>query len=119
MERHSEWVERHRAFHEALVAACPGRWLFRLRSIMFDQLDRDRFVTKRAPNGLGGRTSGEHREIMNATLARDAELAVALVQTHILDTSEPAIELLRDAPNRSARTAGATPRTQADAEVPT
>lgn len=94
MERHSEWVERHREFHEAIVAACQGKWLFRLRSIMFDQLDRYRFVTKRAPEGLGGRKFDEHREIMTATLARDADLASGLIEEHIRDTSERAIKLL-------------------------
>lgn len=94
MERHSEWVERHREFHEAIVAACPGKWLFRLRSIMFDQLDRYRFVTKRAPDGLGGRKFDEHRDIMTATLARDADLASKLIEQHIRDTSEHAIKLL-------------------------
>ncbi|TCS61867.1 GntR family transcriptional regulator [Primorskyibacter sedentarius] len=94
MERHSEWVERHRDFHEAIVAACQGRWLFRLRSIMFDQLDRYRFVTKRAPEGLGGRKYEEHGEIMAATLARDADLASSLIEHHIRDTSERAIKLL-------------------------
>ena len=94
MLRHSDWVQRHRDFHEAIVAACSGRWLFRLRSIMFDQLDRYRFVTKRTPEGLGGRKFEEHREIMNATLARDADLASALIEQHIRDTSERAIKLL-------------------------
>ncbi|WP_435312463.1 FCD domain-containing protein [Primorskyibacter sedentarius] len=94
MERHSEWVERHRDFHEAIVAACQGKWLFRLRSIMFDQLDRYRFVTKRAPEGLGGRKYEEHGEIMAATLARDADLASSLIEHHIRDTSERAIKLL-------------------------
>jgi len=94
MERHSEWVERHREFHESIVAACQGKWLFRLRSIMFDQLDRYRFVTKRAPKGLGGRKFEEHRDIMAATLARDADLASDLIEKHIRDTSERAIKLL-------------------------
>lgn len=94
MERHSEWVQRHREFHEALVSACTGRWLFRLRSIMFDQLDRYRFVTKKTPEGLGGRKFEEHREIMVATLARDADLASELMEKHIRDTSDRAIKLL-------------------------
>lgn len=94
MERHSEWVERHREFHEAIVAACQGKWLFRLRSIMFDQLDRYRFVTKRAPEGFGGNKFEEHREIMEATLARDADRAANLIERHIRDTSERAISLL-------------------------
>jgi len=95
MERHSEWVQRHRDFHEAIVKACTGRWLFRLRSIMFDQLDRYRFVTKNAPEGLGGRKFQEHREIMVATLARDADLASELIEQHIRDTSVRAIKLLQ------------------------
>jgi GntR family carbon starvation induced transcriptional regulator len=94
MERHSEWVERHREFHKALVAACPGRWLFRLRSQMFDQLDRYRFLTKRAPEGLGSRKFNEHRMIMEAALAHDVEKAVALIEVHIRDTSERVISLL-------------------------
>lgn len=95
MERHSEWVQRHRDFHEALVSACTGRWLFRLRSIMFDQLDRYRFVTKKAPEGLGKKKFEEHREIMAATLARDADLAEKLMEIHIRDTSDRAISLLQ------------------------
>lgn len=94
MKRHSDWVQRHREFHVAIVAACSGQWLFRLRTMMFDQLDRYRFVTKRAPEGLGGRKFEEHREIMNATLARDADLASQLIEQHIRDTSERAIKLL-------------------------
>lgn len=94
MERHSEWVQRHRDFHEAIVAACTGRWLFRLRSIMFDQLDRYRFVTKKTAEGLGGKKFKEHREIMVATLARDADRAAQLIEEHIRDTSDRAIKLL-------------------------
>ncbi len=94
MERHSEWVERHRDFHVALVAACPGKWLFRLRSLMFDQLDRYRFLTKRAPEGLGPRKFTEHRLIMEAALAHDVDKAVALIEDHIRDTSERVISLL-------------------------
>ena len=94
MARHSEWVQRHRDFHEALVAACTDGWLFRLRSMMFDQLDRYRFVTKKAPHGLGQHKFTEHRLIMDATVARDAESATRLLEDHIRDTSQRAIALL-------------------------
>ncbi|UWQ97206.1 FCD domain-containing protein [Rhodobacteraceae bacterium M385] len=95
MARHSEWVERHREYHEALVAACPGRWLLRLRSMMFDQLDRYRFVTKKAPEGLGKLKFEEHRQLMVATLDRDAERAASLIEHHIRDTSDRALAMLR------------------------
>jgi GntR family carbon starvation induced transcriptional regulator len=94
MERHSEWVERHREFHEAIVAACPGRWLLRLRTMMFDQLDRYRFVTKKAPEGLGRKKFEEHRQIMMATLERDADKAALLIEEHIRDTSDRALAIL-------------------------
>ena len=94
MERHSEWVERHREFHHALVAACPGRWLLRLRSMMFDQLDRYRFVTKKAPEGLGRKKFEEHRLLMLATLERDADKASDLIEAHIRDTSDRALAML-------------------------
>lgn len=94
MARHSEWVKRHRDFHESLVAACTDTWLFRLRSMMFDQLDRYRFVTKKAPQGLGQHKFTEHRKIMDATIARDAATATALMEEHIRDTSRRVIDLL-------------------------
>ena len=94
MERHSEWVQRHHAFHESLVSACQGRWLFRLRSMMFDQLDRYRFVSKNSPGGLGKGKLEEHKQIMQATLERDVEKATRLIEEHICDTSERVLKIL-------------------------
>ncbi|QKV20158.1 GntR family transcriptional regulator [Oricola thermophila] len=87
MERHAEWLQRHREFHESLVSACQGYWLFRLRSMMFDQLDRYRFLSKMTPEGLGKQKSKEHRLIMQATLDRDAAKAMELIEHHIRDTT--------------------------------
>ena len=96
MARHSEWVQRHRDFHEALVAACPDSWLFRLRSMMFDQLDRYRFVTKKAPHGLGQHKFSEHRKIMDAFVSRNAKLAGDLMFVHDMKTCEVAAKGLAD-----------------------
>lgn len=93
MERHLDWVQRHREFHESIVAACTGLWLYKLRSMMFDQLDRYRFVTKREREGVGSK-SQEHREIMDAALARDADRTALLIEQHIRDTSVRAKEML-------------------------
>lgn len=94
MERHSEWVQRHREFHKALVIACPGKWLIRLRSLMFDQLDRYRFLTKKAPEGLGASKFDEHGWIKDAALAHDVDKAVDLIEHHIRDTSDRIVSLL-------------------------
>lgn len=90
MARHAEWVDRHREFHRSLVSACDGIWLFRLRSLMFNQLDRYRFITKRFREGVGNSKFEEHREIMRAVLARDAPRATDLMERHIRDTAERA-----------------------------
>jgi GntR family carbon starvation induced transcriptional regulator len=87
MRRHGEWVERHRRFHEALVSACSDRWLLKLRSLMFYQLERYRFLSKMNREKSPARKRTEHRAIMDATLAREAK-ATALLEQHIRDTSE-------------------------------
>lgn len=92
--RHSEWVIRHRDFHSALVAACSGTWRLRLRALMFDQLDRYRFVTKMAPKGPAKSRSAEHRSIMQAVLARNVEAAALLLDKHIRKTADRALKLL-------------------------
>lgn len=96
VKRHSEWVIRHREFHETLVAACDGEWLFRLRSLMFDQLERYRFLTKMAPKGMGGRKRIEHKKIMEAVLERDIKNATLLMDSHVRDTSKKAVKLLEN-----------------------
>ncbi|MBR0757744.1 FCD domain-containing protein [Bradyrhizobium jicamae] len=88
MRRHGDWVERHRQFHEALVAACSDRWLLRLRSLMFYQLERYRFLSKMNREKSQTRKGTEHRAIMDATLARDPQKAATLLERHIRETSE-------------------------------
>ena len=74
-------------FIELLVSACSDRWLLRLRSLMFYQLERYRFLSKMNREKSPAQKRAEHRAIMNATLARDAK-ATALLEQHIRDTSE-------------------------------
>jgi GntR family carbon starvation induced transcriptional regulator len=94
MRRHDDWVERHREFHEALVSACAGHWLLRLRSLMFFQLERYRFLSKmnreKNPKGKGI----EHRAIVEAVLARDVGKATKLLERHVRETSESVLKLL-------------------------
>ena len=91
MRRHGDWVERHREYHEALVAACEGQWLLRLRSLMFNQLERYRFRSKLTREGSLQSKGVQHRAIMEATLARDAKKATQLLEQHIRETSEAAL----------------------------
>lgn len=95
--RHTDWVIRHREFHASLVAACEDTWLLRLRTLMFDQLDRYRFLTKMAASGIkgkGGSRSTEHRRIMESILNRDIEKSSTLIEQHIQKTAARAAKLL-------------------------
>lgn len=95
---HADWVIRHREFHASLVAACEDTWLLRLRTLMFDQLDRYRFLTKMAACGVkekGSSRSTEHRKIMKSILDRDIETSSILIDQHIQKTAARAVKLLQ------------------------
>ena len=77
-----EWEKRHRAFHLTLVSACGSPWLLHFREQLYDQADRYRRLSVqylREPRDH----LGEHREIAEATLARDADAAVFLIRRHL------------------------------------
>jgi GntR family carbon starvation induced transcriptional regulator len=92
---HAEWVARHREFHEKLVDPCRGSWLFRLRSIMFDQLDRYRFVTKMSYSKGAKSRGSEHAEIMEAVVSRNADFACKLIERHVERTVDRAVKILK------------------------
>jgi GntR family carbon starvation induced transcriptional regulator len=94
MRRHDDWVERHREFHEALVSACSGHWLLRLRSLMFFQLERYRFLSKMNREKNAKSKGIEHRAIVEAVLARDVAKASKLLDRHVRETSESVLRLL-------------------------
>lgn len=77
-----EWVRRHKAFHFALASACGSEWLLQFREMLSDQWARYSTLciqfTRYERNVLE-----EHKEIMEAALARDASAAVYLIGRHI------------------------------------
>lgn len=88
------WEERHRAFHEALIGACPSPWVMRFRKILFDQSQRYRslsMIHSESPGRLD-----KHVELANFTLARDVEAATKAMEAHILNTSQNVRNWLND-----------------------
>ncbi|HYD68576.1 FCD domain-containing protein [Azospirillum sp.] len=77
-----EWEERNRAFHEALIAACPSKWLRHFRSILYHQSERYRRLALTA-RAMPRDVHAEHQGIMEAVLARDVETATRLTEEHI------------------------------------
>ena len=92
--RSSEWLAAHREFHRALVAACPSRWLLRLRAQVYDHMERYRLISQRH-RPLGPAKHAEHEAIRDAALARKPELARDLLAAHLRETTET---VLRHAP---------------------
>jgi GntR family transcriptional regulator, carbon starvation induced regulator len=101
------WEQANRAFHMALISGCPSRWLLRFTELLYDQSQRYRHRTVlRRPIPRRG-LSGEHEEIVGATLARDAKRACALLSEHIENTARAVDTAIFgvDVPARKARRA--------------
>jgi DNA-binding GntR family transcriptional regulator len=83
-----EWEKRNQEYHTALISACPSPWLLQFQSIMYNQSQRYRmlsFVEKAIPRD---ETFVEHKQILEATLARDIPRATELLHHHILKAAE-------------------------------
>lgn len=83
----NEFEIRNREFHRALISACPSPWLMKFQRILFGQSERYRRISlnnKRIPRDV----HSEHKAIVEAALARDAQKARKLEEQHIEKTLE-------------------------------
>lgn len=82
-----EWVEAHAAFHLALIDGCDSPWLIHLHSLLYAQSERYRRLS--VPFAARRRNvDKEHRAIVNAAIARDAEGATRLLAAHLEKTTQ-------------------------------
>lgn len=81
------WESRHREFHRTLVSACRSDCLLHLHGLLSDQFDRYRRLSakSRLPNAP---RSLVHKQILNAALTRNADLAVKLLTDHIEEATK-------------------------------
>lgn len=103
-----EWEEVHRAFHLALLGACGSPWTLHLRNILFDHSERYRHLA--VSFGYSPRVSlREHRAIKDAAIARDADRACRLLESHMRRTAAAVAHGLGKsrAPRDARSTAGA------------
>ncbi len=98
-DRIAQWEARHDAFHDALLAGDSSVWLAGFQHQIREQLTRHHrhMISGPAPRrkmdseaaghfqALIERTLGlaHHTELMEATLARDADRAISLLNEHI------------------------------------
>jgi DNA-binding GntR family transcriptional regulator len=79
--RSAEYALRHRLFHDLLVAPCTCEWIKRFRGTLHEHSERYRQLA--SANYDGRDIDGEHRELMEAAIARDTDRAVALMTEHV------------------------------------
>jgi DNA-binding GntR family transcriptional regulator len=82
-----EWALAHDRLHFALCSGCDNTWMLRIREMLYTQSERYRSLA--GPLAGGTRDiDAEHREIVDASLARDALAACALLAAHLRSTAE-------------------------------
>ena len=82
-----EWENRHRAFHDSLVAACESPRLMLYRQQLTDHADRYRRLSHHYPKS-GRDHLAEHCALSDAVVARDSETADRLIRAHLARTVE-------------------------------
>lgn len=97
-----EWSERHKRFHDALVSACRSPWLLHFRNVLFDQSQRYRRLSM-AYRKTQRNKQDAHRELMEAVISRNTELACRLAEEHIREGAENILEAIRSAEDRRSR----------------
>lgn len=93
------WTTYHNEFHDSLVSACGSFWLLRFRETLSDEMERFRnlsygFTARK--QGYAKATSkkdadpfeNDHKRILDAALARDADKACKLIEKHFNKTVE-------------------------------
>lgn len=88
-----EWETLHRAFHLALIAACGSHWLIDFYATLLDRNTRYRYLAF-ADASMPRDAEAEHRDIVEAVLARDTGRAVAAAEAHMRRTSDTVARML-------------------------
>ncbi len=96
------WEGAHRAFHMALLATCPSRWLIAFCGQLCDHATRYRRLAMTAvyPNRDVLR---EHRAIMDGVLSGDAGAAVDVLTSHYRRTATIVTGAGLDQPHEETR----------------
>lgn len=104
-EKHSAWTLAHQQFHEALVRGCASPWLLRLCALLCDKSERYRNLAERQPDSQRRDIQVEHKVLMDAVMAHDADRACALLKEHFWETTEIILKSSFGAPAATRRKA--------------
>lgn len=97
-----DWEQAHEAFHSTLLSGCDSHWLLRFSQMLRDQTARYRVLSMHYPDSAARDVPAEHRALLDAALARDADRACALLAEHYETTTRNLINHERLAGTASA-----------------
>ncbi|GAA4526789.1 GntR family transcriptional regulator [Amycolatopsis samaneae] len=96
-----EWSRAHAAFHLALLAGCRNRRLLDTARSLRQEAELYRQWSVSLGNEPGRDVAAEHRALLDAAVARDAEQARNLLRDHIAHTAQLLISCAPDHPNQT------------------
>jgi DNA-binding GntR family transcriptional regulator len=100
-----QWSVVHGEFHRALIVGCDMPVLLNICDSLFDASELYRRIS--AHIGTSRDVVAEHHALMEATIARDVDLALSRLEEHFRRTTSIVLTLLRnDQATRPASTGG-------------
>jgi len=81
------WADAHAAFHLALLDGCANRRLFEIAKTLRDEAELYRQWSVAPGRGKSRDIAKEHRQILQATIGREADRATDLLREHIALTT--------------------------------
>lgn len=103
------WEIAHRLFHRTLISGCGSHWVVEICDQLFDVADIYRHIARATPLQVKREHIDEHQPIMEAAVARNADLAVNLLIAHFQRTAELCREPLRRLAGEGKKRVGPDP----------
>jgi GntR family carbon starvation induced transcriptional regulator len=91
------WEDNHQAFHMTLLSACDSPWRLKFIETLFEHSIRYRKATMVLKRAGARDVQGEHKALMEATLARNADRACEVLRTHFNETTKLVLSGLDEA----------------------
>jgi GntR family transcriptional regulator, carbon starvation induced regulator len=85
-----QWEQYNHEYHDALISNARSRWLRIFHEAMYNHSTRYRMLSLKTKPFPRAQSAQEHKELLDAALARDADRAVAILAAHILKGAEVA-----------------------------
>lgn len=107
---HATWALAHRQFHEALLGGCRSAWTLKLCALLHEKSERYRNLAEKHTHPQVRDVTAEHKNLVDAAMARDEEAACQLMAAHFWETTNIILAAGIDSQSRSiAPAASASP----------